>query len=298
MAEKDRIDSLTWNRPIVDASGRPSREFMVKWQQLSRAALSIPSLENAAAVSHVLDYLTDTPGSILRRGAAEWEGYPSASDATKFLSGANPPAWASITDADLALFDVLTNNVSTTKHGFAPKLPNDATKYLDGTGNYTVPAGGGGGGSDWNLIAQWKHSVSGNLSALEADITGLTDVLVIFDNVPVSSSGWRCAQLSADGGSSWFATGAYDTIANNGVISSDYALFAHSTSSTSARGGTLLIQGISTTGARVSCISPARGLPQVLNAADAPVNRIRAANISAGAIAGVMNGGRVDILGR
>lgn len=48
-------------------------------------------------------------------------------------------------EGGLSLTDITTNNVSTTKHGFAPKLPNDATKYLDGTGAYTVPAGSGGG---------------------------------------------------------------------------------------------------------------------------------------------------------
>ena len=39
----------------------------------------------------------------------------------------------------LALTNVTTNNVSITKHGFAPIAPNDATKFLDGTGAYTVP---------------------------------------------------------------------------------------------------------------------------------------------------------------
>lgn len=53
-----------------------------------------------------------------------------------------------LAESSLALTDITTNNVSTSKHGFAPKLPNDATKYLDGTGAYTVPAGGGGGGYD------------------------------------------------------------------------------------------------------------------------------------------------------
>ena len=42
-------------------------------------------------------------------------------------------------DADLAVTDVTTNNVSTSAHGFAPKAPNDATKFLDGTGNYSAP---------------------------------------------------------------------------------------------------------------------------------------------------------------
>jgi hypothetical protein len=43
------------------------------------------------------------------------------------------------TEADLSLSNITTNDVSITKHGFAPKAPNDATKYLDGTGNYSAP---------------------------------------------------------------------------------------------------------------------------------------------------------------
>src|ERR1041384_438486 len=35
-------------------------------------------------------------------------------------------------------------NVTISYHGLAPKAPNDATKYLDGTGAWTVPAGSGG----------------------------------------------------------------------------------------------------------------------------------------------------------
>lgn len=50
-----------------------------------------------------------------------------------------------VTDATLSTSDITTNNVSTSKHGFAPKAPNDATKYLDGTGAYSVPAGSGSG---------------------------------------------------------------------------------------------------------------------------------------------------------
>ena len=51
------------------------------------------------------------------------------------------------TDANISMSDITTNNVSTTKHGFAPKAPNDATKFLDGTGAYSTPAGGAPGGS-------------------------------------------------------------------------------------------------------------------------------------------------------
>ncbi len=44
-----------------------------------------------------------------------------------------------ISDATISISDITTNNASTSKHGFVPKLPNDATKYYDGTGAYSVP---------------------------------------------------------------------------------------------------------------------------------------------------------------
>lgn len=48
------------------------------------------------------------------------------------------------TDANLSTSDVTTNNASTSKHGFLKKLSNSATEYMDGTGNWSTPAGGSG----------------------------------------------------------------------------------------------------------------------------------------------------------
>lgn len=50
----------------------------------------------------------------------------------------NSPAWASITDADLVLSDITTNNASSSKHGFLPKLPNDTSKWLRGDGSWAT----------------------------------------------------------------------------------------------------------------------------------------------------------------
>lgn len=55
----------------------------------------------------------------------------------------NSDKGSSVTDATLATSDITTNDVSTSKHGFAPKAPNDATKFLNGTGAYSTPASGG-----------------------------------------------------------------------------------------------------------------------------------------------------------
>lgn len=53
---------------------------------------------------------------------------------SKSVTGANIKAL--VTDANLTTTDITTNNVSTTKHGFVPKAPNDATQFLDGTGAF------------------------------------------------------------------------------------------------------------------------------------------------------------------
>lgn len=44
------------------------------------------------------------------------------------------------TDATLSTSDITTNNVSTSKHGFVPKLPNDATKFFNGVGAFSTPS--------------------------------------------------------------------------------------------------------------------------------------------------------------
>jgi len=48
-----------------------------------------------------------------------------------------------LSDATLTTTDITTNNVSTTKHGFAPKAPNNTTQFLRGDGTWATPAAGG-----------------------------------------------------------------------------------------------------------------------------------------------------------
>lgn len=83
-------------------------------------------------------------------------------------------------DSDLALSDIATNNASASSHGFAPKLPNDPAKYLDGTGDYSVPAGSGGA-SAWPAgLVYYPGTVSAPSAyvsvSLSAGTTYCTDV--------------------------------------------------------------------------------------------------------------------------
>ena len=57
------------------------------------------------------------------------------------LHGGSTPTYSAVVETDISLSNNTTNNVSTTKHGFTPILPNDASLYLNGQGNYSLPSG-------------------------------------------------------------------------------------------------------------------------------------------------------------
>jgi hypothetical protein len=145
--KNNSVQPLNWQRPIVTPNGTATDEFQRAWAQQARMNAAIPNLTNAAAVSALLDLISSTEGSLLERGSAAWGVIASPGDATKFLNGTTDPSWAHVTDADLSLSDITTNNVSTTKHGFAPKGTGTGTKYLDDTGAYSTPTSSSGGGA-------------------------------------------------------------------------------------------------------------------------------------------------------
>lgn len=50
--------------------------------------------------------------------------------------GAAAPTMRSLVEADTTLSDVTTNNASSARHGYLPKLSNVATQFLDGVGTF------------------------------------------------------------------------------------------------------------------------------------------------------------------
>ena len=73
---------------------------------------------------------------------------PDAGAANEFVTGITSGGVitrAQPTEANLSTSDVTTNNATTAKHGLLKKLSNNANEYMDGTGNWSTPAGGGGG---------------------------------------------------------------------------------------------------------------------------------------------------------
>jgi len=60
------------------------------------------------------------------------------------ITGADP-AFSQVVEADILLANNTTNDASAANHGFLKQLDSNALHYMDGTGNWTTPAGAGTG---------------------------------------------------------------------------------------------------------------------------------------------------------
>jgi len=156
---------------------------------------------NASATKHgflpKLDGLTTT----YLRGDGTW-ATPSGSggvtdgdkgDITVSSSGAT---WtidsAVVTEAKMVTADNTTNDVSTTKHGFAPKAPNTAHSALLGTGAWS------------SFIDKYVTATAGSNGDFYVTLTGtLATNDIVYINFPTATNGASNARLSVDGGSTY-----------------------------------------------------------------------------------------------
>lgn len=118
-------------------------------------------------------------GDIIYRGVSVWKRLVGNTTTTRmFLSqtgtgaASAAPAWIQPAETDLTFTDVTTNNSSTSKHGFLKKLSNSASEFMDGTGNWSTPAGAGnvtttGSPANGNLT-----KFSGATSITNGDLSG------------------------------------------------------------------------------------------------------------------------------
>lgn len=107
-----------------------------------------------------------------------------------------------VSEAKLNTSDVTTANVSTTKHGFAPKAPNDATKYLDGTGAYSSPTIG-----SMTLLSTQTASNSATLDFTSVITSAYDYYKFVYKITPASASNlW----VRTSSNNSTFDTSGYD----------------------------------------------------------------------------------------
>jgi hypothetical protein len=114
--------------------------------------------------------ITEAGAATFSAGSA---GTPAAHATTHQAGGTDPIAL----DTLAAPTDVTTLNASSSKHGLLPKLPADATKFLDGTGAWTVPAGSGSGSSSID-----NHPASAHADNEEFETTGNPSGWVLYDH--------------------------------------------------------------------------------------------------------------------
>lgn len=115
------------------ASPQPSDVFAIVDIATSTTKKLLFSVLEAALS---LNNLTGTLG--LTKGGT---GATSASGARTALGLGALAVLSAVTEAEITLADNTTNNVSTSKHGFVPKAPNDATKVLLGDGTWGTAPG-------------------------------------------------------------------------------------------------------------------------------------------------------------
>lgn len=106
--------------------------------------------------------------------------------ANSVLHGTSPPTETALVEADFSLTDVTTANVTTSAHGFVPKSPNDATKFLNGANPpaWAVPAGGTVSPTtltQTNFVLNTVYT-NGSQSALLKAATSLTTAAVTGDS--------------------------------------------------------------------------------------------------------------------
>lgn len=158
---------------------------------------------------------------------------------------AQPIPQLPITEANLSLSDVTTDNVSIARHGFVPKLPNDSTKFLNGVGAFAAVSSGlftivqsaaafnqnnFAPGLSGNTIVELSGN-SPNISGLAGGTTGAmvilnntgTSVVTLLHNSTSSNPGNRFINTVTSGATP-LAPGGYAVYLNDGT---NYYLVGH-----------------------------------------------------------------------
>lgn len=172
----NRITSTGGSTPVIDISAT--------FEALLGKTASPLSQFASTTSAQLRSVLSDENGT----GVALFDSSTSATFITPLLGTPTSGVLTNCTgytEANLSITNITTNNVSISKHGFAPILPNDATKYLDGTGAYSVPVGSAGNLTgvitSVGLVTSLGSFSSSNLATALTDETG-TGVSVFSDS--------------------------------------------------------------------------------------------------------------------
>jgi len=128
-------------------------------------------------LSEILDMIgSAAEGDILYRGSASWARLAkgAAKLPLRMNAGQTAPEYAAIEETGLTLADNTTGDVSTSKHGFCPKAPNDTAKFLRGDGTWAVGGVTAGSITQTHIENTTAADILLIASNSEATITGTT----------------------------------------------------------------------------------------------------------------------------
>jgi len=80
-------------------------------------------------------------------------------------NAAGNPAFSKVTEDDIFLSNVTTNDATIARHGFLPILPNISTQFLNGQGNFATPSGTVNSYSSVSYTANTSFNVVHNFGA-------------------------------------------------------------------------------------------------------------------------------------
>lgn len=171
---------LNWNVPIVDKDGRPTAEFLLKWNEQLVINGDIPELDTPGEVSALLDILGATRGSLLVRTTTGW-AILTPGTLGKVLASHGPgadPAWESLPGVQAYL-----DSISDVQGSVLYRGASAWSALAPGTAGYVLQTGGAGSDPSW--VAQSGGGGGGTVPT------------VVQENTAIISSGNAAVTLGA-----------------------------------------------------------------------------------------------------
>ena len=128
------LDTFFWQDPVISETNNPPGSPA----KGNRYAVS--DTPTGAWVGHAFTIAAyDGSGWLFTVPMTGWAFWDIGASYYKYYSGS---AWMAMkmVELSLVLTDVVSRDVSISAHGFCPKAPNDASKFLRGDASWAVPA--------------------------------------------------------------------------------------------------------------------------------------------------------------
>lgn len=165
--------------------------------------------------------------SVWERNVYNITDYALSSTLTSHINDLTNPHETS--DANLLTSDITTNNATTLKHGFLPKLSGSATQYLNGQGNYATISGGSGvpsGYSETTFSGQTSVNVVHDFGIKPLVQVLISDAVSLPYTITHNTDNDFTVTFSTSTSGTILASAGSPKMPNITTVSSDYSIIA------------------------------------------------------------------------